>query len=229
MEAGILYTVKNTIIQAFLAFPYMMIWFIGFLALGLGNLGLFILFVGQTIILPLIVVLVHTIIDWKIPVKPDADPFRIRIGPDIISKAQVVPIYSRNTTVNVSPSFWMAQTLFLLGYLLGNTIAVLNLPNDSNVDNILLQNRKSRANTVMAVTLFFTVVLSVLRYQTNTETPYGMGFALVIGGLGGYLWYLFAETCGVRTADVFGIAQQVVIPSRASDERPMTCVYNPKP
>ena len=229
MEAGILYTVKNTIIQAFLAFPYMMIWFIGFLALGLGNLGLFVLFVGQTIILPLVIVLIHGIIDWKIPVKPIGDLFRIRIGADIISKAQVVPMYSRDTTANVAPSFWMAQTLFLLGYLLGNTIAVLNLPTNSNVDSTLLQNRKSRANTVMAITLFFAVLLSVLRYQTNTETPYGMGFAVVIGGLGGYLWYLFAETCGVRTADVFGIAQQVVIPSRASDERPMTCVYNPKP
>jgi hypothetical protein len=230
MDTGILYTVRNTIIQAFMSFPYIMIWFIGFLAMGLGNLGLFILFIGHAIILPLAVLLVHGLIAWKMPPVGDQSPFYIYSVIEGKSKAQVVPSHiGSDRFVNVSPSYWMAHTLFLFGYILGNAISILNLPADPKVDKILIANRRSRATTVLTTTLFFTVLMIALRFQTHTEKPYGIAIALGVGGLGGFLWYQFAKTCGIRAADVFGIAQQVVIPSQAKDEKPMTCVYTAKP
>jgi len=230
METGILYSVRNTIIQAFMAFPYIMIWFIGFLAMGLGNLGLFILFVGHTIILPPIVILIHALVAWKMPPVDDTTPFFIHGQFEGKSKAYVVPSHiSSDRFINVSPSYWMVHTLFLFGYILGNAIAILRMPSDPKIDRILISNRKSRATTVLTVTLFFVALMTFLRYQTHAEKPYGIAIAFLIGGLGGFLWYKFAETCGIRSADVFGIAQQVVIPSQAKDEKPMTCVYTAKP
>jgi len=230
METGILYSVRNTLIQAFMSFPYIMIWFIGFLAMGLGNLGLFILFIGHAIILPLVVVFLHALIAWKAPALDNTSPFFIPAQIEGKSRAQVVPSHiGSDRFINVSPSYWMAHTLFLFGYILGNTISILNMPNTPKVDKILQANRRSRATTVLASVLFFTVIMMTLRYMTHTERPYGMGIALLVGGGGGFLWYKFAETCGIRTADVFGIAQQVVIPSQAKDQKPMTCVYSAKP
>jgi hypothetical protein len=230
METGILYSVRNTIIQAFMAFPYIMIWFIGFLAMGLGNLGLFILFIGHALVLPLVVLLVHALIAWKAPPTGVESPFFIQSQSEGKSKAYVVPSFiTSDRFINVSPSYWMAHTLFLFGYILGNAISILNLPIDPKVDKILIANRNTRATTVLTTTLFFTVLMIALRYITHTEKPYGRAIAVVVGGLGGFLWYLFAKTCGIRAADVFGIAQQVVIPSQAKDEKPMTCVYRAKP
>jgi len=230
METGILYSVRNTIIQAFMSFPYIMIWFIGFLAMGLGNLGLFILFIGHAIILPLIVLLVHGLIAWKMPPVDDTTRFFIHSQVEGKSKAYVVPSHiTSDRFINVSPSYWMAHTLFLFGYILGNAISILSMPSDPKIDAILISNRKSRATTVLTVTLFFVVLMTILRYQTHAEKPYGIAIAFGVGGLGGFLWYLFAQTCGIRAADVFGIAQQVVIPSKAKDEKPMTCVYTAKP
>jgi hypothetical protein len=230
METGILYTVRNTIIQAFMSFPYIMIWFIGFLAMGLGNLGLFILFLGHALILPLVVLGVHELVAWKMPPTGDDSPFFIHSLVEGKSKAYIVPSHvSSDNYINVSPSYWMVHTLFLFGYILGNANAILRLPADPKVDKILIANRTTRATRVLTTTLFFTVLMIALRYQTHTEKPYGIAIALVVGGLGGFLWYQFAQTCGIRAADVFGIAQQVVIPSQAKDEKPMTCVYTAKP
>lgn len=230
METGILYAVRNTIIQAFMSFPYIMIWFIGFLAMGLGNLGLFVLFIGHALVLPLIVLLVHGLIAWKIPPVSDDSKFFVQSQVEGKSRAYVVPSYvTSDRFVNVSPSYWMAHTLFMFGYIVGNAISIMNLPANPKVDKILIANRKTRATTVLTTTLFFTVLMIILRYQTHSEKPYGIAIALVVGGIGGFLWYKFAETCGIRAADVFGIAQQVVIPSQAKDEKPMTCVYTAKP
>jgi len=230
MDTGILYSVRNTLIQAFMSFPYIMIWFIGFLAMGLGNLGLFILFLGHTLVLPLAVFLVHMLIGWKAPAMDDTSPFFVPAQIEGKSKAQVVPSHiGSERFINVSPSYWMAHTLFLFGYMLGNTISILSIPNNPKVDKILQANRKGRARMVLTTILFFTVLMTALRYMTRTERPYGIAIAFGVGGLGGFLWYKFAETCGIRTADVFGIAQQVVIPSQAKDEKPMTCVYTAKP
>jgi hypothetical protein len=230
MDTGILYSVRNTLIQAFMSFPYIMIWFIGFLAMGLGNLGLFILFIGHAIFVPIIVSLVHMFVAWKAPPFDDTSPYFIPAQIEGKSKAQVVPSHAgTDRFINVSPSYWMAHTLFLFGYMFGNAISILALPNNPKVDKILQANRKSRAMTVFTSILFFTAVMIALRYQTHTERPYGIGIAVVVGGLGGFAWYKFAETCGIRSADVFGIAQQVVIPSQAKDEKPMTCVYTAKP
>ena len=230
MEGGILHTVRNTIIAAFNAFPLIMISFIGFLSVGLGNLGLFVLFIGHAFLVPIAVMISHAFFDRIEQVSSHAGPLKFHIEKSDNSKVFIVPSsIVPETYINVAPSYWMAHTLFMFGYMLANTVSILNLPKNAKLDPILVANRTSRARTVIITTLFFTILLTILRYRSHTETLPGIAVAFVVGGLLGYGWYQFAVTCGVRGADVFGIAQQVVIPSTAKDERPMTCVYSAKP
>lgn len=232
MDGSILHTVRNTVMVAFNAFPLMMICFIAFLAVGLGNLGLFVLFVGHALVVPIAVMISHALFEKFEPEPYGPTPkFHIRMS-DIrgISKAFLVQSSSQEGSyINVAPTYWMAHTLFLFGYMMANTVSILYMPKNSKVDPILVANRTSRARVILLTTLFFAVLLSFLRYRTHAETLSGMAVAAVVGGLLGYGWYQFAVTCGVRGADVFGIAQQVVIPSMAKDEKPMTCVYTARP
>ena len=112
--------------------------------------------------------------------------------------------------------------------MLANAVSVVSIPDDPKVDSILKKNRKVRGGMIIGTTIMFALIVSLLRYNTNSETFRGMIIAFLVGGLLGYGWYQFAVICGARAADIFGMAQQI-IPSSAKDEKPMTCVYAPKP
>ena len=220
---GVILSVRATLLIAFRTLPLILISFIGFLAAGLGNLGLFILFIGQSLIIPIATVLIHAVIGKIVPTNDNN--FYINAS----EKAVLVPgsAYSQPRII-VAPSHWMIHMYFLLTYIFTNASAIKGLPEDSTIDPILLSNRKSKANTIMISTTFIALALTMLKFQTNTETLYGIGIAFALGTTLGYAWYQFAASCGARAADIFGIVQQV-IPSSAKDDKPMTCVYAPKP
>lgn len=217
-------TIRTTILMALRTLPIILISFIGFLAAGLGNLGLFILFMGHVIIVP-----IATILSQKIFSKIFGN------DSDIISiphteKAFLIPGNNRleSLNINVAPSYWMAHIIFFLSYILTNATAVFNLPVDSKADAILVSNRKSKARMVIISTIFFAIVFSVFKMSTGTETFAGLFIGILLGGILGFSWYKFGESCGIRAVDVFGVVQQT-IPSSATNEKPMTCVYAPKP
>ena len=217
-------TIRTTILMALRTLPIILISFIGFLAAGLGNLGLFILFMGHVIIVP-----IATILSQKIFSKIFGN------DSDIISiphteKAFLIPGNNRleSLNINVAPSYWMAHIIFFLSYILANAFTIFNLPENPKIDAILISNRKSKARMIIISTIFFAMVFSFFKISTRTETLPGLIIGILLGGILGYSWYKFGESLGTRAADIFGIVQQT-IPSSASNEKPMTCVYAPKP
>jgi len=218
MAADILETFKMSLIMAFRSLPMLLIGFIGFMAIGLGNMGLFVLFIGQTVFLPIFVGLVHIVTGgMEIVHVPTTDV------------SQLVPSAPHAAAqINVGPSFWLAQFLFFMGYLMANAVALYTVVPDPNLDDIQVGNQKSKAATAITTTVILILGMTYLRYLTHTETVVGVALAFLIGIGGGYGWYQLAAACGARAADVFGISQQIV-PNSAKDTKPMTCVYSPKP
>jgi hypothetical protein len=54
-------------------------------------------------------------------------------------------------------------------------------------------------------------LIATLRFTlTGCESLLGILFATVFFGFVGYGWYLFAEYCGARNADILGIASSFV-------------------
>jgi hypothetical protein len=214
----ILQTLQMSIIMAFRSLPLLLIGFIGFLAIGLGNMGLFVLFIGHAFALPLVTGLVQLL-------TRGISAFQVK-ATDV---SQLVPSAPRTSDMaNVGPSYWMAQFLFFMGYLLANAVSLYMTPDDPKIDDVQLANQKAKATTAIITTVLLTLVVVWLRYLTHTETMAGIGLAFLIGWGGGYGWYQLAAVCGARSADVFGITQQLV-PVAAKDTKPMTCVYNPTP
>ena len=220
---GVILSVRTTLLMAFRSLPLILISFIGFLAAGLGNLGLFILFIGQALFLPILIAIVHLIVKRAVPTNNnmfyvDNSEKAVLLPGSVITEPRLV----------VAPSYWLAHIWSLLTYIYTNASAIKNLPKDPKIDPILVSNRISKANMVIISTIFIALTLTLLKFRTHTETLPGIGVAIAMGTIFGYAWYNFAASCGARAADVFGIVQQV-IPSSAKDEKPMTCVYAPKP
>lgn len=216
-------TIRTTILMALRTLPIILISFIGFLAAGLGNMALFILFVGHVIFVPIATLLSQTIFS-KI-LGNDSDLITI----PHTDKAFLLPsTAAMSLRINVAPSYWMAHIIFFLTYILANAFTIFNLPANPKIDAILISNRKSKARMIIISTIFFAMVFSFFKISTRTETLPGLIIGILLGGILGYSWYKFGESLGTRAADIFGIVQQT-IPSSASNEKPMTCVYAPKP
>ena len=217
----ILAQTRGILILAFKALPLLLISFIAFLAVGLGNLSLFMLSVGHATIVPICTEVLHMIFATSGSL----------ISPNDIS--QLVPLMptsgsSYRLPVSVMPSYWMAHISFFFGYILMNAISIYNIEPDKRAADWMVVSRQTRAATLIATSVILLLVLSTLRfYLTGAESLGGIFLAIsVLGGLGA-VWYYIASLCGARNSDIFGVAQQI-ISQDSSNDKPMTCVYAPK-
>jgi hypothetical protein len=213
---------RMTILLAFKSLPLLLISFVGFLAIGLGNLGLFMLFIGHAIAVPIITELLHL---------GTGSTANMSTSNDIAQLVSLVPTTGASYTapVNIMPSYWMAHISFFFGYLLMNAVSIYTQVADKTADKNMVTSRKSRAATIISSVVILLLVLSALRiYATGLETMGGVGLAIVVLGFAGVGWYKLAETWGARNSDIFGIASQMVT-QESGNNTPMTCVYKSTP
>lgn len=221
---SVLYAIRSTLISAFTQLPLLLIGFVGLLGIGLGNLGLFILFLGHAVLLPIAVPLFQLVTSRLFG---EGNPrFFVRasdIG-RLVPSAPSVDYYQ-----NVAPSYWITHIWFFFTYLFTNAAKIYKIEKNPKADQALYNNRLGRAILLMTVASISVVAATVLRYMMGTETVAGI---LISAGLAvglGYGWYEFAAFCGARHADIFGIAQQILSPEAAAKKGPMTCVYTAQP
>ena len=220
----ILSTIRETILLAFKSLPLLLISFIGFLAIGLGNISLFILFIGHAIIVPVATELVH---------------YGTR-GSNFVATneiAQLVPMVpttgaSYTSPTNIFPSYWMAHLSFFFGYILTNAITIYTgygLPSKAKAaPNWAVEARVTQGITLIATTVILWLLTAWLRlYATGAESLNGIILAIFLMGGLGCGWFFFAQLCGARNADIFGVSQQML--SQSDDTAPMTCVYQARP
>ena len=214
--------VRSTIILAFKALPLLLISFSGFLAVGLGNLSLFVLFLGHAIAVPIATEALHA----GIPTTGT-----LTTPNDISQLVPLIPTTGASYTspTNSMPSYWMAHMSFFFGYILMNGVSIYRLPAEKRATDWMVISRKTRAITIITSTVILWILFALFRYSlTGTETFGGVFVAVVgLGGLG-VGWYFLASALGARNSDIFGIAQSMV-PQATGNAKPVTCVYSPKP
>jgi hypothetical protein len=200
-------TLRDSIIFFFLGFPIIIISLVGFLSVGIGNVGLIVLVLGQVFIVPIAVVISHFVTN----IIPFLDRFT---NVSSSHMAQLIPnVPYKSGTINVFPSYWVAQTVFFFAYIFTNAYHVYSIPplSDSPSEEWRVNNRRGRASMIMATTVFLTLFMLVMRYSvTGTETFFGTIWGLVAFSALGYGWYRVATLAGARKGDIFGIVQQMV-------------------
>jgi hypothetical protein len=205
--------------------PLMIVAFILFMGLGLGSVALIVLFLGQAIVAPLAIFGLQSVAELF--AKGDySKGFHV----PMTDVSMIVPSeVSIQSHANVFPSWWVGHVLFFLGFLLSNAVSVYTMESDVKASEWAVQNRTARAVSIIVVVVIAMLGLPLARKAlTNAETWMGIFLGGSVLGVLGYLWYWFAEFCGARQADVFGIVQQILPPS-SQQEAAMTCVYSPTP
>lgn len=203
-------TARQMITVAFMALPMMIIAFTFFLGFGLGNVGLILLFLGQITVAPAAAYLLQMLSISKLP------NYNI---------CNLVPSASGSGgLMNVAPSFWMAQFLFFIGYVLQNAVTLYEQKPDEKAPEVKVQNRKEQALTAIIVTSIIAVIIVGLRLKfTGCETFLGTAMAALTMIPLGVAWYYVAAACGIRNADVFGISSKI-LPVGATEPPPQVCV-----
>jgi hypothetical protein len=218
----LLATIRSTILLAFKDLPLLLISFIGFLAIGLGNLSLFMLFLGHAMVVPLVTSGIQAAsgTSGQLVVPNDAS----QLVPNDPSTGSAYGIRA-----SVMPTYWMAHVSFFFGYILMNAIDIYNLPADNRAADWMVVSRKTRAATLIASTVVMFALFAALRYYlTGSETSTGMAIGVfVLGGIGMASYQIATKSFGARSSDMFGISQQMVTQG-TGDKKPMTCVYAPR-
>jgi hypothetical protein len=211
-------SLRNTIIITFSSLDTLLISFIGFIALTLGNIGTLFLLLGHITLVPILTLAGQRLI----PVLPGDKTSSSLIANDPIT-GDAIPVG------NNVPTFWMANVMFFLGYILGNahfaytaTVKLSNLPKNS----WFVDAQKTRSLTIMIMTSIIILFTAIARVKTGFENKIGL-VTVPIFVLLGWFWYWIASLCGARYADIFGMATQPVV-AYEDAQKPTTCVYTPK-
>lgn len=221
MPATIAQNIKGLLYGGFTSLPLVLISFISFLALTLGNLGLIMLALGHIVIVPLLTFLVNILVEFAAPKSPYFTVMSSDLSSLMLSQA------TPNQLITVAPSYWVAHITFFFTFLFTNAMVLYLKDPTPSADPNKVENRKAQTMTAMMLSItLFSALIAFRLIMTGTETWAGtlLGIGLVIPVA--YGWYELSRVCGARDADIFGILQKI-LPDNAKDEPPMTCVYNP--
>lgn len=187
----------------FILLPLILINICLFFAVGLGNLGMVMLVLGQSFVVPIGVYMLHVLSGlWPGSFKPATD-----IGQLVTSEVYTADKF------NVTPSFWISHIAFFFAYVFANAVDVFKIPpaTDTPAEEWRVENRKARASMIMGVSVFLMIFLIAMRLiATDLETLPGAALGATVFSVVGYYWYQLATMAGVRKMDVFGIVQQMV-------------------
>lgn len=222
---NLLDTVKRSLIMFFLALPLILAIVTFFLGVGLGNAGLLWLSGGQLIFVPIVVTVLHFITGTLAKMFVGLQKYVEVPYSDIGQLVPSATLTGSTIEINVMPSYWMAHFAFFTFYIVSNADAIYKLDAVSNTPEYMakVKARKSRAINIIIFTVMFFLVLSGIRLSfTKSETIPGVLVATGVFGLLGWGWYTASNTMGIRTMDIFGVAQQMVVTQDTS--KPVTCV-----
>jgi hypothetical protein len=213
------------LLQSFLSLPLLLIGYSLFMGITQGNIGLFVLFLGQLTVVPLASLLLQTVYEFV----------AVKLNPTFLSSIQVpnadvctlIPGSIDKTIpfVSTAPSYWVAQIVFFFSFLISNGFGVLNMKAAETAEPEKVENRKTQAILSIGLTIGVLLALIAMRYAfVGCETLAGLLLGGIPMGVLGYAWYTVAKECSARDSDIFGIVQKV-LPASALEPPPMTCVY----
>jgi len=204
-----------------MSLPLMIILFLGFMSVALGNVGLIILFLGHITAVPVLVSLLNLATSiflpksWSSVNKSDVCT--------LIPGMSWIP-FDNNNIINVCPSFWMANFFFFISYFIQNAMYLSKKHPLEGANAELVANRKARAVAALIVGMTLSILFPILRYSlTGCETVPGIlvaALAFVPLGVG---WYYLAVSTGARDGDIFGITS-AILPASSTTPPIMACV-----
>lgn len=216
---------KNTLTSAFMALPIILITITAFFSTTTANPGMMILLLGQILAVPIVQIALGFLRGLSFV------RYYLSLGPP--------QTYENNKLCSLSPvdvkedqimppiSYWLAHVIFFGTYVLSNAMSIYsNDPEVKNPDPIKVENRKSQVLTAFLISIGV-ILFAIYQHYTHTgcDTFGSLFLAFIIYIPLGYGFFELAKLCGLRTADLFGIATKLYLPSPGDDKNfPYACV-----
>lgn len=213
-------SLKGLLYGGYVSLPLVLIGIVGFLGITLGNLGLIMLTVGHTIIIPVLLFFINLFHEYFFP----GSPYFTITSSDL---SYLVPLAATpGTTIVAAPSHWIAHITFFFSFLFTNALTLYLKDPTPSADPNKVENRKAQTMTALLLTLGLYTILMISRIAMGSEPLVGALFGALLIIPVAYGWYELTRVCGARDADIFGILQKI-LPPNAKEDPPMTCVYSP--
>lgn len=222
---------KKTLISAFAALPIILITVTGFFATSTANVGMMILFLGQIFAIPVLQILLGLVRNFGIV------RYLFRLNPS--------PTYgSFNRLCSLSPadvkddqtvppiSYWLAHLIFFGSYMISNAWTLYSVESEAkDPDKIKVENRKAQALTALTLTGLVVIGFTIAHMvYSGCDTVGSLFMGLALYGPMGYGFFKLAEICGLRSADLFGIATKLFTPPGSEGSSlPYACVKITQP
>ncbi len=216
---------KSTLTSAFTALPIILITITAFFSTTTANPGMMILLLGQIIAIPI----VQTVLGFLRGLS--FIRYYLNLGPaqnyENNKLCSLSPVDVKSDQIMPPVSYWMAHVIFFGTYVASNAMSIyVNDPEVNSPDPIKVENRKTQAMTAFGVTLFFILFAIFQHYMyVGCDTIGSLALAFILYIPLGYGFFELAKLCGLRTADLFGIATKLYLPSPGDDKNfPYACV-----
>ena len=152
------------------------------------------------------------------------------------AKCSMVPNSSLEGNIYRTPSFWSAHLVFFMGFFFQNALTIYNEPapkltdpNSTEAQKASLEtrvtNRKWISAGAIAMSLVIFTIFLIFRYgSTPCEGSflYSLIPLILIAITGGAWFKIIYNTCGVKPADILGIAQGFLSPNNL--DTPVVCI-----
>lgn len=218
MPASLVETIRQTVLHSFMSLPLMIILFLGFMSMALGNVGLIILFLGHITVVPVLVSVLNLATSIFLPTSWSSVN-----KSDVCTLIPGIPFGTSNI-INIAPSFWMANFLFFISYFIQNAMYLSKKEPLKGANAELVANRKARAVAALIVGITIAILFPILRFSlTGCETIAGMSIAALAFVPLGIGWYFLAVSTGARDGDIFGITS-AILPASSTTPPIMACV-----
>lgn len=211
---NIIQRIRQYILLSFLSLPLLLFTFTLFMGLSLSNIGLLLFAAAQILIFVITMLLQKATNNFDQARLPAADILQL------VPSAAIT-----DSSISVTPSYWMAYMAFFLSYIFVNAIYVYKMPQTGALQQIEYENRRSKAVSVAIMTALAIVLFTIIRYSQGLEKIPSSMFTIMIFGLLGWGFYSLSNTLGVRHADVFGIVTQILPKDASGTGGPKTCFY----
>lgn len=125
-------------------------------------------------------------------------------------------------SVSKVPSFYLAHIAFFVGYILTNALTLYSKVKEPGTDEKGYNAIRYRTLMTMISLLVLYIILVIARYKTTgCESALGIFFSSSVFSSIGLGWYLLAQYCGCRSADLIGISNSIIPQSAKS---PVVCL-----
>ena len=225
---------KNFLLSGYQALPFVIGGTFTVLGLYTAQFSMLFFLIGYLFLTPFLTLIINWSASAVIPSTwKQKDWYFILGSDDEICNLLSLPKTGEESSLRTLISPWLSMTAFFFGYMIANAGSILNKPIEyplkadeatkKATDNKAMLRRSQATVGLIAVVVLSIFVLIMRLVITQCDSALGGVLACLFGGLGAGWYFLLAFGNNDRLADVFGIANRLMVTSALNDA-PYACL-----